>query len=91
MTERACCDAIVETTGRVKSLEEWRDEYVVSAQRWRELHVEDNRADAKKLSEQLDRIENRLTTFVNPVLAVVITTLGTIIGLLAGALWVLAR
>lgn len=87
MTERACCDQVLETTGRVKSLEEWRDEYILSAQKWRDSHVEQNRADSDRICEKLDTIDSRMTTWVNPVIAVVITTLGTIVGLLAGALY----
>src|SRR5512139_2443830 len=92
MTERtSCCDDIVETMGRVKSIEDWRDEYIISAQRWRDHHEAKNRDEMKAIADKLDRIETKITTFVNPIVSVILSVLTGIIGILAGALYVLAR
>lgn len=91
MTDRACCDDIIQTSARVKSLEDWRDEYIMSAQTWRDRHEASNRDDLKVIRDDLGEIKKMLTSFVNPVLAIVVSVLTAIIGLLAGALWVLAK
>jgi len=87
----SCCDDIVETMGRVDSLEEWRDRYILDAQRARDLDHEANTKAFCDINTKLDHISERLTTYVNPVLTAVISAMATIIGLLAGALYVLAR
>lgn len=69
-----------ELKGRVTNLESWKTE-----------HQDTNSETFRQLFEMLRSIDSKLTTFVNPVLAVVITALGTIIGLLAGALWTIQR
>lgn len=83
MSERSCCDQIVETTARVKSLEEWRDEYVMASQRWRELHAEDNRKSLENINIKLDNISRKLTTYVNPIVVIVISAMAAVIGWLA--------
>ena len=82
-----CCEEIVDTLSRVKSLEEWRDEYILSAQRWRDDHTTTSRREMNEIRDSLNDISKRLTTFVNPVISVVISALTLIVGILAGALW----
>ena len=91
MAERACCDDIIDSQARIKSLEDWRDEYIVSAQRWREEHEKANKESNERMFKTLDEIKDMLRSWVNPVLAVVISVLVGLLGLLGGALWAALR
>lgn len=93
-----CCTDIIELRKDHDSLEARFDEYAEGAQRWRDQHNQSNNEAldrvgkrVEKLEDSIDRgfntINERLTTFVNPVLAVVISVLTAIAGLLGGALW----
>lgn len=88
MTDR---DDIVQTMARMKSLEDWRDEYIMAAQHWRDQHTVENRKMEGDICGKLDRIESRLTSYVNPIIVIILSILTSLVGMLGGALWVLLR
>ena len=91
MTERACCDDIVGAKNRIHALEEGFDAYKEDAQRWRDQHEARNNEAIERVFKKLDSIESRMTTWVNPIIAITISVLTAIMGILAGALWVIAK
>jgi len=87
-TERtSCCDDIVETMGRVDNLEEWRDRFIVESQRARDIDHETNTKAFTDINTKLDNISTKLTSYVSPTLAIIISVLTALVGMLGGALW----
>lgn len=84
-TERACCDDIVDVKGRVSSLESWKAEYIESAQKWRDSHEKKNSDSNDRIFAKLDSIESKMLTFVNPIVATIITLLAAAVAWFAAS------
>ena len=97
-----CCPDIIEVTGRVNALEGKFTDYQDTAQRWRDEHDKKNNEALSRLGGRVDAMDSaitkgfkdineKLTTFVNPVLAIIISLLTALLGAAVGALLALAQ
>lgn len=87
MTERKCCDDIIEAKVDIDNLAQDLRQYKDDAQRWRDQHEDRNAAAIDGLQSELadikrdiKEIRRLMTTWVNPVISVVITLMGTLLG-----------
>ena len=73
MSERACCDDIVKAGTRLDA-----HDFEIAAIKASVEGFEE------RITVRLDRIDERLTAWVNPVIAVVITIMATLLGFAGG-------
>lgn len=80
MADRACCDNIVKAEADILALKSEFEEYRDTAQIWRDHHAHDNAKAFEEIRDDLKDIKKTLTTWVNPIIVVVISVLCAALG-----------